>query len=188
MTAVSMRVFAAKREGRSHRLSGRPCQDAFASLDDVARGRAAAAVADGLRSQPHSEVGSQLACDAAIAALAGEDAWTEESLVRAFEAARGALVAESERRGIPLSRLATTLQLALRDGDRILAAMVGDGAIVVSGPQAIGTDVPEAIPGTTGNVIAQTVAETTGQTVTEAAGKTVAQASAPSDPSLSVQV
>src|SRR5687768_902668 len=160
MTAVSMRVFAAKREGRSHRLSGRPCQDAFASLDDVARGRAAAAVADGLGSQPHSEVGSQLACDAAIASLAGEDAWTDDSLVRAFEAARAALVSEAERRRIPLSQLATTLHLAVRHGDQILAGMVGDGAIVVASDSSGDSppQVPDTAIGTTSEMAAQALA------------------------------
>jgi hypothetical protein len=101
-------------------------------LDDPARARQAAAVADGRGSQRLSDVGSQAACDAAVASLAADGSWTEESLVRACEAARGALEREAAVRAVPLSTLATTLQVALVENGEVRAAMVGDGAIVVA--------------------------------------------------------
>jgi hypothetical protein len=68
--------------------------------------------------------------DAAVAAPAQEPSWDEGALARAFEAARDAVQAEADRRGVPVDDLSTTLQVAVVDGGRVLAGMVGDGAIV----------------------------------------------------------
>lgn len=87
-------------------------------------------MADGLGSCPLSDAGSRAAVDAAVAALAAESAWDEAAVVRAFEAARAAVEAEAARRGAPAEQLSTTLQLAALDGGRLLAGMVGDGAVV----------------------------------------------------------
>ena len=123
-----VRVHAARREGRGHRRRGEPCQDAHATWTDGVR--AVAAVADGLGSQPLSRHGSQAAADAAVASLAGEPTWDEDALRRSFVAARAAIQVEAERLGVPLAALATTLQVAVRDGPAVLAGMVGDGAVV----------------------------------------------------------
>lgn len=128
--AKQLRVDAARHPGRSHRRLGTPCQDAHAQWVDPVGQRAVAAVADGLGSCPLSQVGSQAAADAAVAALAAEPAWDEAALVRAFAAARAAVEAEAERAGAPVHDLATTLQVACRDGGVVLAGMVGDGAVV----------------------------------------------------------
>ena len=45
-----------------------------------------AAVADGLGSKPLSHLGSQAACDAAMASLQAEAAWDRDALVRDVEA------------------------------------------------------------------------------------------------------
>jgi hypothetical protein len=96
-------------------------------------------VADGLGSCPLSDAGSRAAADAAVAALAAEPAWDEAAVARAFEAARAAVEAEAARRGAPVDDLSTTLQVAALDaGGRLVAGMVGDGAIVAqSGESAV---------------------------------------------------
>lgn len=92
--------------------------------------RACVAVADGLGSKPLSQHGSQAACDAAVAFLASQVDWTEQTLLDALHAASSAVAQVARELGVPSEALATTLQLACRDGGQVLAAMVGDGAIV----------------------------------------------------------
>lgn len=132
-----MRISAGRRAGRGHRQRDVPCQDAFATLRDPANRRAAAAVADGLGSKPLSHLGSQAACDAAMASLEREPVWDEPALTRAFEAARAAVEAAAAEQGLEAEELATTLQLATLSDGHALAAMVGDGAIVAAGPAAL---------------------------------------------------
>lgn len=132
-----MRVSAGTRAGRGHRQRDLPCQDSVAVWESPDGGRAVAAVADGLGSKPLSHHGSQAACAAAVASLAAEPAdaaWDEAALVRAFEAARTAVQAEADARQVSLQDLATTLQVATLDrtGGRVLAGMVGDGAVVAA--------------------------------------------------------
>ena len=128
-----LRVAAARRVGRGHAARGEPCQDAFAIHEDAA-GRVAVAVADGLGSRPLSHLGSQAACDAAVAFLAAEAGpWDEAALRRAFEAARMAVAtaAQDAGAGVAMADLATTLQVAVLHADgRAWGAMVGDGALV----------------------------------------------------------
>ena len=127
-----MRISGGRTPGRRHVQSGIPCQDAYAVLDQPERSRAAAAVADGLGSEPLSGTGSQVAADAALASLAAEATWDGEAIERAFAAAHAALVAAAASMGVGASSLATTLQVAAVDGRRVRAAMVGDGAAVLS--------------------------------------------------------
>lgn len=146
-------VSAGKRPGRRHRQAGTPCQDAYTVHEDPERRRAAAAVADGLGSQPLSHLGSQAACDAAVASLAAEPAggWDEAALRRAFQAAHDAVAAAARERGLAPSELATTLQVAMLEDGHALAGMVGDGAIVAA-VHAASSEPPAllAAPGTSG--------------------------------------
>lgn len=128
-----MRVSGGRRAGRSHRQQDLPCQDAYAVWQDA--DRAAAAVADGLGSRALSHEGSQAAAEAAVAHLSQEPVWDEAAFVRAFEAARAAVEAHAKERGVSADDLATTLEVAALMGDRAVAAMVGDGAVVLSGPE-----------------------------------------------------
>lgn len=130
------RVSVGKRIGRGHRARGEPCQDAFASHVDPDLQRVVAAVADGLGSRPRSHLGSQAACDAAVATLAAEPAWDRDAMLRAFGAARQAVAQAAATQGLALDDLATTLQVAAMADGRLLAAMVGDGAIVAGDPAA----------------------------------------------------
>ncbi|MEK6975819.1 MAG: PP2C family serine/threonine-protein phosphatase [Candidatus Thermoplasmatota archaeon] len=139
-----LRVLAGKRAGRSHRQRGDPCQDSFAVDVDPAGGRAVAAVADGLGSRPLSHLGSQAACDAAVASLRAEPAWDRAAMLRAFEAAAIAVRDAAARHGLGADDLATTLQVAAVSGGRVLAAMVGDGAIVGGDPVAVAVAPPQS--------------------------------------------
>jgi hypothetical protein len=144
--AAALRVSAARRSGRGHVRLGAPCQDAFAVHENPQAGRVAAAVADGLGSKPLSHLGSQAACDAAVASLAAEPAspaWGRDALLRALAAGRSAVAARAAAEGLAPGDLATTLQLAVLQDGRALAAMVGDGAVVgaagdgAGGPQVL---------------------------------------------------
>lgn len=93
-------------------------------------GRVVVAVADGLGSRAQSHIGSQTACDAAAQHLAGEPTWDEAAVRRAFEAARQALESKAGELGFAPAELATTLQVAGVGPEKVVAGIVGDGAVV----------------------------------------------------------
>lgn len=165
---MSMWISAGKRPGRHHRQNGIPCQDAFAVHSDPERGRAAAAVGDGLGSKPLSHFGSQAACDAAVASLQAEAAWDRDALVRAFQAAHDAVAAAAAQRGLEPHELATTLQVALLDGSHALAGMVGDGAVVAAGPD-VGPDAGVVRVAATDGTLANAAGGASAATTTAAA-------------------
>lgn len=134
---TTYRISSGKRVGRGHKARGEPCQDAHASHVDAVRGRAVAAVADGLGSRPRSHLGSQAACDAAVASLAADEVWDRAALLRAFQAARQAVADAAANEGVGPDDLATTLQVAAVVDGRVLAGMVGDGAIVAGDPAQV---------------------------------------------------
>lgn len=129
-----LRAQGGRRSGPSHRKGQVPCQDAFAWWLDPERPRGAAAVADGLGSRPLSHLGSQAACAAALAALKDEPVWDAAALVRALAQARQAVEAAATAEGLQIDDLATTLQLAAVEDGRVVAAMVGDGAVLAGDP------------------------------------------------------
>lgn len=137
VAAPGWRVAAASVQGAAHLRAGVPCQDAhrWSALPD---GRLVAAVADGAGSAPHAEAGARAAADAVVRsvrdALAAEPhADPAAVLERAFRAALDAVEAEAEGRGVDPSGLATTLAAAVAGPERVVAAQVGDGAVVVRG-------------------------------------------------------
>jgi hypothetical protein len=99
-----------------------------------------AAVADGAGSAQLAEVGARTAAGvvvesvrrAAAADPSGTDLGT--TLRDAFLAARDSLWNEAEARGVDPSALATTLVAVVATPERIVAAQVGDGAVVVRDP------------------------------------------------------
>ena len=60
-----------------------------------------------------------------------EGAGWDLALRLAFAAAQEALVGFAAAEGVPLRDLACTLALALSDGERLVAAQIGDGAVLV---------------------------------------------------------
>jgi hypothetical protein len=122
-------IVGASAAGASHVRRGVPCQDAFCALE---HGPAfAIAVADGLGTAPRSDLGADLATvAAAVRALQFAD---DDPVVAALEgmiAARDALEASADTRGIPLRDLGCTLLVAAGNAERIGIAHIGDGAVV----------------------------------------------------------
>lgn len=136
--AIVWRVAAASVRGGSHARAGQGCQDAHAIVV-LPKGVLVAAVADGAGSAALSEVGSALAAETAVAAIATATALplatdTEgwEALLReAVRLAQLRLETEAERREIDLNALATTLLLAVATPEGTAVIQIGDGAIVV---------------------------------------------------------
>lgn len=128
-----MPVSLGRRAGRTHRERRVACQDAYAARE-TPDGRIVAAVADGLGSCRLSEHGSQAAVDAAVASLAACRSWTPRALHRAFRVARSALARRAQELGAPIHELATTLHLVGLAPQGIVAASIGDGAILAADP------------------------------------------------------
>ncbi len=138
------RVAGASVQGVGHARLGLPCQDAHGwrvLTGDVL----AAVVADGAGSAPLAEVGAELAARSALdflsavgaedlaARLNDADETGAQTLLRnALTAARQALDDEAVRRGVPLRDLATTLLVLLAAPQIVLAAQIGDGAIILA--------------------------------------------------------
>lgn len=140
------RVLAASLAGSSHQQGGLPCQDAH-GWRELPGGLLAAAVADGAGSAARSDEGAALAVLSALGALAaaaeqgalpasgaeGAEAAWGLALRLAFAAAQEALVRLAAEEGIPLRDLACTLALAIGDAEQLVAAQIGDGAVLVQG-------------------------------------------------------
>ena len=130
------RVVAASVAGSSHEKRGQPCQDAN-HWQTLPGGILIAAVADGAGSANLGEVGARVAVAAAVETisqqkpLSGDDLGWQNKLVDALRAARTAVMAESAVREVEARELAATLILLLATPELIVAAQVGDGAVVV---------------------------------------------------------
>ncbi|MDT3442793.1 PP2C family serine/threonine-protein phosphatase [Pseudofrankia sp. BMG5.37] len=130
------RLLGASVTGASHLRRGVGREDAFAWRR---AGRLiVAAVADGAGSRsPTSAIGSHTAVRAATAAVDdGQflDAFGrggESALHWLFARALAAVTAEAGLLGLDVDRLATTLAVAVFDGDRVYVGQVGDGIAVV---------------------------------------------------------
>lgn len=130
-------VIAASVAGTSHGRSGVPCQDAhfYIQQDNLL----IAAVADGAGSASSAEIGSSVAARTSVEKIAdlisatpkfSDDiigAIIQEGLI----AARASLEREAQERSIALRDLATTLIVLVASEESVVAAQVGDGAIVV---------------------------------------------------------
>jgi len=119
-----------------------PCQDAWAA-GVPGENRFVLAVADGLGSARHSDLGARLAVDVAVETLSRhctEEAGpgvrlceiekTERMLLDAAGSARSALVEEAGLAGYAIRDLACTLIIVLCDQGRISVAQIGDGGVV----------------------------------------------------------
>ncbi|HZT80209.1 MAG TPA: PP2C family serine/threonine-protein phosphatase [Gemmataceae bacterium] len=133
------RAVGASVQGVSHLRNGTPCQDSNQVLE-LENGILVAAVADGAGSAPESHLGANWAARAAVEGLAerlrqrvpdAADEW--HALLRdGMEAARQAVMdLSADSFGLAPQDLATTLLLAVALPDRVAAAQVGDGAVVV---------------------------------------------------------
>ncbi|MGL5083823.1 MAG: PP2C family serine/threonine-protein phosphatase [Microcoleaceae cyanobacterium] len=152
-------VVAASVTGKSHEKQSLPCQDAhgYQALQD---GVLVIAVADGAGSAQLSDFGAQIAVKTAVETVVAtlaetmgkavvetrvegktepipvalDDLWLE-LLMNAVNAARTAVEREAETQGVESRALATTLILTVATPAGVIAAQIGDGAVVVANPQ-----------------------------------------------------
>ena len=131
-----LRHYEVNLPGPSHVKLGTPCQDscAVAECDGVV----IAAVADGLGSESHSDVGSKVAANAAVAYCEQNLASCARlddaaSLLRAaYHAAYEAVLDEAARAGLAVGQMDCTLCLALFDGRAVAYGQSGDSGLVVA--------------------------------------------------------
>ena len=126
--------------GTSHARSGQPCQDA--AYGKVSRGHVfVAAVADGAGSAPHGGRGAQIAVRAAVDTISDRLAdskadvqqW-QRYLTAAMRVAHAEIEIAAAAHNTKSRDFATTLLLFVAMADVVVAAQVGDGCIVVQGP------------------------------------------------------
>lgn len=132
-------VVGVSTRGTSHAKTGQPCQDAHYARS-VAPGVLVAAVADGAGSAAFSERGANAAAHSAVDELADDPSlnqWLDSTydweprLRHALQAAREAVQWTAESIGQPTRELASTLILFVATPTRVMAAQIGDGAVVV---------------------------------------------------------
>lgn len=130
-------TYAVGLPGPTHIDRGICCQDAHACAmvnDELV----VAAVADGLGSESHSEIGSSVAAVTAVELC--RERLTDVSDVEgclatmreAFAAANDAVAQAANDMGEPLDQFDTTLCLAIFDGDRLLWGNAGDSGMVAA--------------------------------------------------------
>jgi hypothetical protein len=132
-------------QGTSHRWNGQPCQDyGIALVVATASGPVLiAACADGAGSADRSDVGARLAVETFIAnvdnALAKgrlDPTAIDHDALRAWNAAaRLRIETEAKFLGIDVRQLACTLLTAVVGPTSAAFSQIGDGAIVIDGPQ-----------------------------------------------------
>lgn len=133
------RVIASSVCGTSHEKAGLPCQD-----DNywkvIPEGILAAAVADSAGSASLGNVGAAIAVRSAVEALclkapelrlAMDDSYWQGLLADAVKAAKLAVESEASALNVKSRELATTLIVFIATGSLIVAAQVGDGAVVL---------------------------------------------------------
>ncbi len=125
--------------GTSHERSNTSCQDSHKITNYTVAGKdyLILACSDGAGSASHSDLGSSLACEVAIAevcrfldteaALATVD---QSMATQWLEDIRGRMMAEAELHAVDLRQLAATLLLAVAGDSRSIFIQIGDGAIV----------------------------------------------------------
>ena len=126
---------AVSEAGASHLKSGVPCQDACRVV--VGRKTIIACVADGAGSARHSGEGSRVAVDAYVEAASCllERGYDPKRVVcLAFQEARSAV---ADKGGGKVREYATTLLALVATRNRVAAAQIGDGAVVIDGRVAL---------------------------------------------------
>ena len=121
--------------GPYHIEKGIPCQDAFC-IDTLFDTDVIAAIADGLGSAKHSDIGAKLAAESAIAYLKSHLTKDMEpkdiciQLKEAFHLALMALETKSTSDNLPLSMYDTTLCVAYYNGKDLYFGQSGDSGLI----------------------------------------------------------
>ena len=154
--------------GSSHIKVSKPCQDSH-GIQSIDENILLLAVADGLGSAEHSEIGSRLAVDTALttlaASLAGDSIHIERchnALQEAFSSAREVLEERALTESMDIRDLGTTLICIVLSPECVACGQIGDGAVVIqqedesllllSSPQR-GEYANETVPLTTNNAL-----------------------------------
>lgn len=134
------RAMGASVVGTSHMVSGKPCQDhhAFAEIRAAGGVVFAAAVADGAGSAARSDEGARLVCEQflieledVLSGLASTEEFGLEELATCWTTTRLTLTDHAMTEEAELAEFASTFLTAVVLPDRVLAAQLGDGAIIV---------------------------------------------------------
>lgn len=128
------RVLGASVEGSGHRRNRIGCQDSHAWT--VSDNTLVAAVADGAGSARLAADGARLAANFSVEYVAWrlcehEEVSPSDLLMDAMSATRARLTRAAKAGKHPLGDLATTLALVLATPERVWAAQVGDGSVVI---------------------------------------------------------
>lgn len=123
------------RIGSSHRSAGGVCQDA-SDVKTLENGWVIAAIADGLGSAKHSDVGSRLAVREVISFAENymPCCWHDDSLISmlrtAYHSALKKIEEEAKKHGNPGMDYDTTLTSLVYNGSNVVFGHVGDGGII----------------------------------------------------------
>lgn len=123
--------------GPGHEEDDLPCQDSW-NKTQLSDGSFAIAVGDGLGSASHSDVGSEVATQAAVDHLenflSGTDVLLEDegrnAIKKAFIKSRQAVIDEADSREEDVGELETTLLVVAANTSGVVGGVVGDGGIV----------------------------------------------------------
>ena len=119
-------------QGTSHVQSGLPCQDYCTGI--IAGTTLVAACADGAGSAELSQLGAKAAVDRFMEVAAGDAMPTKSRVEEWVDAARERLLEEAAANGSTARQLACTFLAALVGDGWAVFVQVGDGVIVVDGP------------------------------------------------------
>lgn len=122
-------------QGSSHKAAGKACQD-YSNIIKLENGWIVSAIADGLGSAQHSDIGSSNAVQSVISYLQNHlpTEWNVEVicdvLKEAYDSAKKSIEAISQSSEISIREYDTTLTTAIYNGHQVVYAHVGDGGIV----------------------------------------------------------
>ena len=125
--------------GNSHCMEKGVCQDSN-SIETLHNGWVVAAIADGLGSAKHSDIGARLAVEQILrfVKMNSPDSWHEESLISllrtAFHSALREIKDRAANDGNAIKDYDTTLTSVIYNGANVIFGHVGDGGIIVLNP------------------------------------------------------
>lgn len=122
--------------GISHEMSDMPMQDSFAALQ-LDNGWIVLAVADGVGSQPKSDIGAQKAVEAVVNHINSfrgyliDDESIETMLYAAYQSACAELYEQAKKDQAPLREYSTTLHTVIFNDGLLYIMHAGDGGVAV---------------------------------------------------------
>lgn len=132
--ASGVQIIGVSETGSRHESVGQPCQDAYA-ISTSREGVTLIAVADGLSSATHAEVGAAIAVREAVRQILPSDpeitdADAEQYIREACSKARKAVLDQAITEEVNPSSYATTLIVGLYYSGKVIIGHIGDGIAV----------------------------------------------------------